>query len=305
MSAMSWEIDELLNEAVMTGVPIVLVEGVDDISTYHSIGGRVSFDIEIYAIENIDGYTEGCEQVIAALNELHNLPLSENPIKNHILGIIDKDVRDYRQECPQIESLLILKYYSIESHFVSKNILEHALGLCTKANNHMISDNDIQLLMDAIEEQLIQKLYYFSLEALKNALEPEYCADFSYSFKAGRINTDLDAKEKITEKTGDLDNLASTFGLSPSLNTLKLITKGKWLIDFFANEIIIELNNLPSLCKTEKITVCQFCLNQSFDKCLYRLKEGINKNSIKNFSVTCVDGEEFSYIVNHIEQMKL
>ena len=55
MSGCCYEIDELLNEAIITGVPAILVEGIDDISVYDEISASVPFDVEVYAIENIEG----------------------------------------------------------------------------------------------------------------------------------------------------------------------------------------------------------------------------------------------------------
>ena len=299
---MSLEIDELLNEAIMTGVPAIIVEGIDDISIYTSIGQKAPFDVEVYAIENITGYNEGCEQLIGALESLYQLPDSQHQIKNNILGIIDKDVRDYRNEIPAVDSILTLKYYSIESHFVSKDILGKSVNLCTKATEDMLSQGDIQLIMNKLERRLL-KLYYFSLEALKASLETEYSSDFSYSYLSGRLK-DSQVKASLDAKQNDLDQLAETLGLSPCLSTLLLIAKGKWLLDAFVESIVDEFSTLPLQCKNEHISMCQFCSQQVYGKCLYQLKKGVNKNLVKLFSMTCVDGEEFFYILQRIESIK-
>lgn len=303
MSAMSLEIDELLNEAIMTGVPSMIVEGIDDISIYESLGEKVSFEVEVYAIENIKGYVAGCEGVIKALEYLHQLPKFNQKIKNHILGIIDKDVRDYREDIPEIDALLILKYYSIESHFVSKDVLKNALNLATKASKNNLSQEDIQLIMVELEKQVLEKLYYFSLEALKNSLKPEYSTEISYKSPVTDTKNTV-IKSRINDKKDELNAFAENLGIRYCFNTLKLIANGKWLIDVFSSAIIIEIRKLPSLCENQKITVCQYCKNQTFDKCLYRMKKGINNSSVKNFSMTCVGGEEFLYIVQHIKNMK-
>lgn len=41
------EIDEILNEAIMTGVPSIIVEGVDDLSIYSALFKDLSFPTEI------------------------------------------------------------------------------------------------------------------------------------------------------------------------------------------------------------------------------------------------------------------
>ena len=67
----SYEIDEILNEAIMTGVPSIIVEGIDDVPIYSKISKGLPFNVEVYAVENISGYTEGCEQVISAIKNIN------------------------------------------------------------------------------------------------------------------------------------------------------------------------------------------------------------------------------------------
>lgn len=302
MSGNCYEIDELLNEAVMTGTPILIVEGIDDISVYSEIVLKVPFDIEIYAIENIKGYGEGCLHVVAAIEELNTIKNSNHSLSNHILGIIDKDVRDFRKEMPNIEPLLVLNYYSIESHFVSKTIIEHILKLCTKADKELITDDLCQMIMDEIETKLLD-LYYISLESLKNSLEPEYESSFSYSFPSGRTS-DKKTKDLILSKREELDTFASKNNLTPCLDTLKIITKGKWLIDVFSAELLNSINNLKGKCEKQIIHSCKLCVTSAYDKCLYRIRDGFTKKTIKSLALSDVEGSEFNYIIKSIKNMK-
>lgn len=302
MAGNFYEIDELLNEAVMTGVPILIVEGIDDISIYSDVSQKVTFDVEVYAVETIEGYGEGCDQVIAAVEELNTLQNDSHNLSNHILGVIDKDVRDFRGEIPDIDPILVLNYYSIESHFVSKTIVEYILHLCTKVDKELITDGICQIIMDEIETKLLD-LYYFSLESLKNSLEVDYDAKFSYSFSCGRIN-DQHTRELVLSKRAILDDFATENNLRPCLDTLKAITKGKWLIDVFSTELIGSINNLKKKCEEQVISSCRSCITEAYDKCLYRIKDGFTKKTIKSLALSNVNGSEFNYIIERITNMK-
>jgi hypothetical protein len=128
MNADALGIDELFIEAIMTEVPCVLVEGIDDIEIYSQLSEQLEVKPEVYAIETVKGFTVGCEQVIKAINRLDELPPCEHAIVDHMLGIIDKDVREFRNQLPQSEAILVLKYYSIESHFISSTVIEQLLA---------------------------------------------------------------------------------------------------------------------------------------------------------------------------------
>lgn len=302
MSGCCYEIDELLNEAIITGVPAIIVEGIDDISVYDEISANVPFDVEVYAIENIEGYTEGCEQVISAIENLNSLQSDTHPINEHILGIIDKDVRDYRDELPEIEPLLVLNYYSIESHFVSKEIISNILRLSSKANRELISDELCNTIMSEIETKMLD-LYYFSLESLRNSIEPDYPASFSYSYAVGRIR-DPKTRHDVLEKRNDLDIFATSLGISPCIDTLKSISKGKWLVDVFSQELLANINDLQEKCAQNTIETCKSCISEAFDKCLYRIKEGFTKKTIKSLALTSIEGAEVDYIQDRIARIK-
>lgn len=302
MSANSYEIDEILNEAVMTGVPSIILEGIDDIEVYTRIAEKLNFDVEFYAVESIDGFGQGCDNVIGAIRELNLIDNSRYKLRDNVLGIIDKDVRDFRGEIPDIEPILVLNYYSIESHFVSKYIVEHTLNLCVKATKDLLDKELYKIIMDEVEVKLLD-LYYLSLESLKNSLDKSYHADFSYSMKSGRLK-DLKAKTAVYQKREELDEFAASKALTPCLDTLKVIAKGKWLIDAFAIELVNIIEGLKGKCREKQIVTCKSCLIEAYDKCFYRIKDGFNKNTVISLALTHVMGDEFDYIVDRINMIK-
>tara|TARA_R110002111_G_C6002121_1_gene373291 strand:+ start:5223 stop:6140 length:918 start_codon:yes stop_codon:yes gene_type:complete len=302
MSGCCYEIDELLNEAIITGVPAIIVEGIDDISIYDEISTRVPFDVEVYAIESIEGFGEGCDQVISAIEDLNSLPNDAHKLSNHILGIIDKDVRDYRNEIPEVEPLLVLNYYSIESHFVSEKIISNILSLSSKTNRDLVSDELCSQIMDEIETKLLD-LYYFSLESLRNAVDSAYKANFSYSDAPGRIH-DPQTRQYVLDKQHDLDVFATSLSITPCIDNLKTISKGKWLIDVFSQELLNSMNGLQEKCAESSIKTCKSCISEAFDKCLYRIKEGFTKKTIKSLILSNVEGAEIQYIEDRISGIK-
>lgn len=302
MTGIFFEVDEVLNESIMTGVPSLIVEGIDDIGIYIDLVKRVPFDVEVYAVEHIEGYGQGCGEVIKAITALENLPQTQYELPSYVLGVIDKDVREYRGELPNSPAILVLKYYSIESHFISKAIIANTLKLCTKSSQNMINEELCDLIMSEIEVKLLD-LYYHSLEALKNATQAGYAADFAYSFTPGRIK-DAQAKALIQAKKTELDQFAESLNITKNIDSIKCIARGKWLIDVFSDELVTHIENLQNLCRTHTINSCLSCITTAYDKCLYRMKDGFNKNTIKSLAASHVTGMEFDYIVNRISEFR-
>lgn len=298
---MQYEIDELLNEAVMTNTPSVIVEGIEDIAIYSEIARKVSFPVEIYAIESISEFGEGCSEVIRAIEYLDQLPSQKHKVSNHLLGIIDKDVREYRGEIPNSDAILVLKYYSIESHFVSQSIVKSTLSQCTKSSQDMITDDTCKEIMLEIEHKL-KELYYHSLEALKNATTRNYDAAFSYSCGYGLLKDQI-RSQKIAEKRADLDKFADSLKISMNFETIKCIARGKWLIEVFSEELLEILKNLPTRCQDKAIAQCRSCVNKAYNKCLYRVQEGFNKNTIKNLARRNVNTPDLTYIIERISNI--
>lgn len=302
MAGLFYEVDEILNESIMTGVPCVIVEGIDDIKIYIDLTKHTALDIEVYAVEHIDGYGQGCDEVIRAVQALEELPATQHELRACILGIIDKDVRDFRGEVPVSSSILILKYYSIESHFISKSVVANTLRLCTKASQELITDQLCSFIMTDIENKLLD-LYYHSLGALRNAIDQDYSAAFAYSYPTGRLK-DVKAREIVQRKTPELDEFASQLHLNRTMETLKSIGRGKWLIEVFADALVCCINDLQRLCREERISSCLSCVTAAYDKCLYRMQEGIHTNTIKSLAFSHVVGGEFDYIVDRMSQLR-
>ena len=101
---MKYDLAETLNAALMNQEPVVIVEGQDDIKFYDNIALLNGLVINVQPIENIEGYTEGCEKVIEAITEAQSLIKADIRLKRYIMGIIDKDARPFRNTLPTIDN---------------------------------------------------------------------------------------------------------------------------------------------------------------------------------------------------------
>lgn len=301
MEIMEFTLEEIYIQSIMTKIASVIVEGVDDVPVYDSICSYLNKKYYVIAVENIDGFSEGSAWVIKAMEKVLSMPTSIHDPKNYILGIIDKDVRNYRNEIPQNDLVFMLNQYSMESHFVSKETLKGIINKSIKATSNLKNEDLNDFIFQKIQES-ISELYLYSLEALKGATDSTYTADFSYSYNYGRIKDPL-IKQKIDIKKPSLLIYANSLGITECINSLKNISKGKWLLNYFCEHLEKIFQNLPSDCNNSHIKKCQFCINEVITKCQYKIKEGITNTTIKSFALEEVKGTELDYIRSRLESM--
>lgn len=294
MQGMQFDLDEIFSQAIMTKKPFVIVEGVDDISVYDGIVNDGCKIAEVVAVETIEGYAKGCESVVSAVDFLQDLEVVRYDPRDYVLGIIDKDVRDYRGELPVNDLLLILEAYSIESHFVNSEVVERLLRVCTKGTPDLYT-KDLQddLLSKCIDSMDI--LYLASLDALRGSLERDYDSDFGYCQKYGRLK-DQSLVERLINKREELTEFSLRHSLDHNLDTLKKISKGKWLLSVFCEELEKKMRDLPSTCGEGPVIKCQMCANEVENSCLYRFSEGFTHKVMREIARKQHSVSELSYI---------
>ncbi|MCX8755555.1 DUF4435 domain-containing protein [Vibrio parahaemolyticus] len=300
MSLAILEIDELLNEAIMTETPILLVEGVDDIPVYESIFNLVGKNAEVYAAEVIKEGSDGCRGVIGCIESLRE-EIPDFDIKPFLLGIMDRDARYYRGEIPQDEALLVLEAYSIESHFVTKEATRHVIKSMTRVTERLLTEEQKNNIHNKLKDSL-QDLFYTSLEALKNACIEDYEAKFGYSANLHQIKNQNLNTFRVEEREA-LDQFAAEKGITNSWEDLLKICKGKWLMHEFCSLLREEVNSLTTKCRHSEVSQCQFCMIEAFDKCLYKVISNLNTNMIQNTITKRVENGEVDYIFNRVEEM--
>jgi hypothetical protein len=301
MGAMEFNLEEIYIQSIMTKIATVIVEGVDDVPVYDSICSHLNKKYDVIAVENIDNFAEGSVGVIQAMEKISFMPSCSHIPKSYILGIIDKDVRDYRNEVPQNDLVFMLNQYSMESHFVSEEALKGIINRSIKATSNLKDEKLNEFIFQKVQES-ISELYLYSLEALKGATDSTYDSDFSYSYKYGRIKDPV-IKQKMDIKKTPLMTYAHSLGITECINSLKKISKGKWLLSYFCEQLEKIFQNLPSDCNNSHIEKCQFCINEALNKCQYKLKEGITHITIKSFALEEVEGAELNYIRSRLEIM--
>ncbi len=289
-----YEIDEILNMAIMTKTAHVLVEGVDDVRIYE---GLSSGDCEIYAIESIEGYSGGCDFVKDAIVELNKID-SQGIIDKYVVGIIDRDVGVFRNGNLNIPGLFVLDQYSIESHFVNSEVLNKLIFKLTNVTIKQVVP--AVSVTNCIED--LDGLYYFSLEALKGATDANYTGVVGYADNIGR-RRDATTMQSIMRKSQDLDQLSLSKNLSQELSSLKLFVKGKWLLKSFSEGLEKIIKDLPNKCKTKSIIQCQACQYDEKSSCLFKIKDGISHKAIYSLAMNIIDNNELNYVKEMLKRI--
>lgn len=212
---MKHDLDETILAAMMCHEPVAIVEGQDDVKFYANISSLENISVDVRAVETIDGYTEGCEHVIEAMNYANSLFQNDERLRKYVIGIIDRDVRQYRNILPVIDNLLILNYYSYETHLITDNTIKKIVEQLTKAPAKLINQEVIDYLKTDYNSQN-NELYYFSLEALKGICDTSYQADINYGDKAGIVigNSKSYKWNLISPKKQMLDAYALTMNIN-------------------------------------------------------------------------------------------
>lgn len=280
---------ELINAGIMSETIYVVVEGIDDISMYDLILSGIDSSYEITPCELVDGFSAGGSEVERLIEKLS----LENDDLRFILGIVDKDVRDYRNEIKQDDSLLTLKVYSVESHFVNKESLAKVLRSLLKVDSSLVDSHLLEMFMAEFLD-CANYLYLCSLESLQGAVDPDYNADFCYSLTHGKLHDEL-LREKIFAKKVALEKFAHSKQISLSLDSLKSISKGKWLLNEFANAVQGSIGILSTKCG-QMVTSCKYCTVDYNEKCLYRPRYTVSQSIIRSHALDAICEEEIAYI---------
>lgn len=289
-------IDELYMEAIMSKVPKVIVEGSDDIPFYEKLSLDIEKDIDVIAVENIGGCKAGCDDVVEAIKCIQEMINTCDNGEKHILGIIDRDSRFYRNEIPVLKCLFILNYYSFESHLANRYGLVRILPKLCGISEKMIDDR----LITYLEKDLIQvfeRLFYISLEALKNACIKGYDGIFTYAQESGRVlakHNLMECMPKLNCKMAQLDEFANQHEITKS--DLRQIAKGKWYLYAYSESILNNIKTLTNECKKNTIEKCQYCKSGKYDKCMYRITKNFQLGQVINLLLTEYDENEVKYI---------
>lgn len=294
------ECDEILNEAIMSDTPILVVEGVDDIPVYERISSQVGKKIEVIAVQNLKGMSEGNRGVIEFITGLEELAF-DGRLEKYITGIIDRDARYYRGELVTSPALFILKWYSMESHFITRAAVKTVVVECTRIQDKLITPELIELLYQKVIDYLMS-LFYLSLECLKKACIKEYDSIATYKMAVQHLRN-TGAFEMIVSKKDELDEFAITKNIKFDLSGLLEICKGKWLVGEFCRILILEVKMLKEKCISGEIETCQFCYTENTESCLYCFDNSYSESQLSNLIKKHEGFTEFGYFKEHLLAM--
>lgn len=315
-------LNELVSGAIMNNEPLIIVEGYDDVSYYNEIAAQLEKNVNVKAVETIREFINksGCKHVIDAINNIEkqidvDRTLSRSVAEKYVLGIIDADAREYRNaEIPSSTLFLILKVYSVESHFDVDEILIQFIKNHTYVDNKLLEsnkDNVLNYVKQSVEENY-HKLWYISLEALKTACDENYNESlFRYKpdsvirfFKLNQ-SENQEIMNQLMEKTSELDQFAREKEIV--ISDFKQVVKGKWLLEVYIYSVMKKIKELANACKDGKVKRCPYCLttNQRPSKhCQYRVRINFVENNLKSFFFqNAYRHPEVEYIYQRIEQL--
>lgn len=250
---------------------------------------------------------EGCIGVINAIKEIEFIS-KNTPYEKYVMGIIDRDTREFRNEMESnLNGLFVLQYYSIESHFVNKDVIPFVIDYLTDKSKSDLSEKLISDIFSNILDR-IKDYYYLALECLKNACDKNYQAVFSYSpdsIYSHTKNTNYSLNiQTIMSKQDELDTFAFSKNITNRFEDILLILKGKWILELFIDFLFDEINSLKDKCKVSQINKCQYCIQEDYNKCLYKVRF-FHKDSAKSFIFQQLNIiNEFEYIkmaINNLE----
>ena len=290
-----YEADEILNLAIMSKTPYVIVEGVNDIRIYEGIANSADVPCEIYSVDMLEGLAGGNDGVIQALGIIESLSMpTGKSVDQFVMGVIDRDARYYRGEMPELASIFSLNVYSIESHFVSKFSIKPAIDRLTRIP--ATTEIDVESIYSRIEGKIFD-VYYFSLDALKNSVDQSYQSIVSFSSNAGRRKNETTIVE-LHSKKDELDAFANNLHLTSNIDSLRKFVKGKWLLIAYAEELFAEIEQLVDRCKSSSILKCRMCNFDNKAPCLFQLRDGLSKNSLYSILQDFFEVPDFDYIKN-------
>jgi len=298
-------LNEILITARMLKEPAILLEGKDDISVYKNISKSVSNSFRFYQINEIENYS-GCDSVIDSITKLQSKFLERDDNKHFILGIIDRDSREFKNKLPDnLVGIYVLKYYSIETYFITKKNIGKLINKIT----YSIENNITNELIDYVEKNYYENildLYYISLEALKKECIDGYNSKIGYGDdetgnKVSEIKSRKHILKQITKE--ELDEFA--LSLNISIKDIKLIAKGKWILYFYLYCTYHHIKLLKSICNEEKIKQCNSCELGNYEDCLFKLKR--DKYQIENLyddMLNFIDLQECDDIITQLKLLK-
>ncbi len=325
MDNLERKIENIFIQAEMSGA-IVIVEALSDRQIYTQLADKFASQVgvTIYPANYFEECNaDNCENVIQAIRILQDGFNEDADNLKHVLGIIDRDSTAYQNpekwvEINQLKGLLILRYYSIETYFVTSNNLSQVICAFTKAIPTDISATFLAELEKTFKESQ-EILYYMGLDALMtHCQEGKFFNKWWSNLRFDKMKKGLEVAKKCScliftqdtkqhkafkkikktfggieafnaehlgRKKNDLDKFA--FQNKISASQIKEIVSGKWYLLHYVKTIHEELKKQkhPSIFA-------------------YKVK-GIDENHLYHQIMNYFDPKEFEDIIKRLKQLKI
>jgi hypothetical protein len=295
---------DMVSASIMNNEPLVIVEGKDDYAIYQTIANSINPNIQVYQVNEFENYEQGCTGVIKCMDILQPKFGERTDNLNKILGIIDRDVRYFRGEMPDLIGLFITKHYSIETYFATHENLRKLISKLSFLPLQDIHDDVLAFVKSDFYDS-IDILYLLSLEALKNAVVRNYDSKLGYDDSPNKIAAPHFLQAVMPElrgKKADLDDFAASHNVS--IEDVKLIAKGKWYVHWFVNQTYPKIKELKEQCRNEVITQCRSCRVGNYDDCLFKTRqEHYNLEILKDDLLMLVDVVECADIIEALARL--
>lgn len=302
---LKYDLFEIMASAIMLN-PVVIVEGKDDYQIYSNIIKLIHKKIDVYQVNQFENYSAGCENVIDCIRILQDKFAEREDNVHKLLGIIDRDSRIYRNTLPSnLLGLFVTKFYSIETYFVSSNVLKGLISKMTYVTEEDVNDELVEIINREFDI-LADELYVISLEALKNACTLEYNALVSYETAEASVvskNSREYLMNSLLVKNEALSEFAAEKNVSKS--DLKLIAKGKWYLYAVAYVATKVITGFKKSCEIGEIQQCKSCVVGNFNDCLLNRKQSnYSVESVRNMMMEVIDLRELSDLVEVLNSLK-
>jgi len=292
--------------------PLIVVEGNDDPNFYEKIlyeispsGGKAARIMPISVL----GRGAGCGPIIDQFQEIQEWLGFD--LMQFVKGIIDRDsfyyIADSQgiQKRNAIKGLLILRYYSFESHFITKKAFKDLINKITTVELSKIDDNILEYFFENLKKNVFDDFYYIGLECLRNGLEKQYTAFCGYDRHErdiGNLNKCRNTVLKNIDRPY-LDGIAQQKNIRNCIEDIKKIVKGKHLLYGVAFQMAYILEQLEKKCNVLPcIYMNESCSNES---CRWKNKGKYTADQIYYKLQETLDVEEVNYIIDEFKNLNI
>jgi hypothetical protein len=303
-----YSVIELLRQAIKEEVPVVIVEGKNDVRIYEQLAEHVKKEVCVQPIGLVKWSAQSnCAEIIRLFKqERFQLAIKKNDNAKWIMGVIDGDAYQYKPPKFQIHGivgLFKLSLYSFESYFVSSDNLKDLISRITNINKKQITNISVNYFLDKFQT-IKNRLIKASVESLRIFWNDSYNPKYTYGKSWDAI---------YKNDNGYIDNLLSSeeveinkFIQDNSIDgerDYKKIINGKWLINSFYKCVLDILTILDKDCQKISVDRCMYCMSKKIelDKCQWKPSAKYsNYEQLRPFLDLCLDNPEFDEIKNVI-----